>query len=175
MITPAREIVFVPAGGAKGITTVASIVSVGGILPPVVIDSDAIGVKTFESLKSNLYKGSDDRLSQISTFTKLQGSEVEDLMPGKTLAFVATRLYRTQTEDFSDSYDSTKPFVPQVEQFADKHGIKLPAHWKIDLAKAAVQRMRINPNEVDDVTLERWKALFKILVEQTDSRAGILV
>jgi energy-coupling factor transporter ATP-binding protein EcfA2 len=174
LIQPAREIVFLPAGGAKGVATVAAILAVSDVLPPVLLDSDQPGNKAVAALRSNLYRAASDRILEVATFTGMAGSEVEDLMPTPVLAHVATRLFPVQAEDFSAVYDSRQPIVGQIEVFAAKHGLALPEDWKIQLAKAAVQRMRNHPEQIDNATVERWRALFSILVEQTNARAEIL-
>lgn len=174
LIQPARELIFLAAGGAKGVATVASILTVADVLPPALVDSDTQGIKTAASLRSGLYRAAPDRVIEVATFTGKAGSEVEDLMPGDVLAYVATRLFPAQTEDFSTVYDANQPIVPQIEAFAAKHGIELHEHWKIHLARSGVQRMRTQPDHIDEPTVERWRAFFNVLVEQTNARADLL-
>ena len=173
-IHPARELLFLAAGGAKGISTVASILSVADVLPPALLDSDTMGVKTASALRSGVYRAAPERISEIATFTGMAASEVEDLMPGAILAYVATRLFPAQAEDFSSVYDTARPIIPQIEAFAGKHGIVLGDDWKIRLAKGSVQRMRNHPELIDEATLARWKALFDVLVAQTNERREML-
>ncbi len=169
-ITPSREIVFVPAGGAKGIATVASIVAFAeDALPPVLLDSDAQGKGARASLEQGLYKNSKDRLFSVEEFTAMPNSEVEDLMPGHALASVASRTYRTTSQDFEDVYDSSLPIVSQIEAFAEQNGIGLEHGWKVELAKAFASRARSKPEIIDAATIERWDKLFQPIVAKAEA------
>jgi energy-coupling factor transporter ATP-binding protein EcfA2 len=173
-IAPSREIVFVSAGGARGVSTVASIVSFADdSLPPVLLDSDGPGKAARTSLEQGLYKNSKDRLFSIEEFTSMADSEVEDLMPGSVLARVASRFYRTQSEDFDHVYETSKPIVPQIEAFASKYGLSLEPGWKVDLAKAFAAHVRAKPDVIDQDTLDRWQRLFEPIVEKIEASAPL--
>lgn len=173
-INPARDIVFVPGGGARGIKTVAAILAASEEYPPVLLDSDDAGNQVAKVLKESIYAENPAYVSQIMAFTDIESSEIEDLMPGKEIAFVVTRLHSVPAEDFSDVYDPAKPLVPQVRAFATKHSIELPEDWKVPVAKGVVQRLRNKPDLIDDATVDRWKRLFDVLVKQTNNRTETL-
>lgn len=163
-----QEIVFVPSGGVRGVPGVVSLLTgKKGLLPYVILDSDKSGHDAKNKLESSLYKVNRDRLLDISHYTGMENSEVEDLVPYSILERGITRLFRlVEDEDFADSYDSTKPIIPQIEQFAKKYDIKLPNGWKVDLAKAAKQRLLAKTvPAIDNKYKEMWENMFLDLLK----------
>jgi hypothetical protein len=81
-ITPGRELVFPPAGGAKGVKVVASLLTGRDeSLPIALFDSDKIGAAVSQQLLTSLYVNAKERVLEVKTFTGLDDSEVEDLIP----------------------------------------------------------------------------------------------
>ena len=65
---------------------------------------------------------------------------------------------RDLDDDFEDFYESQKPIIPQIEQFALDHNVTLPKGWKVDLAKkvkAIMLKKDFNKEES-----KTWKKLF---------------
>lgn len=161
-IAPKRELLFVPAGGAKGANAVVSIVAAKDEdLPVVILDDDRQGRQFADALRAGpLYKGAPNRVINIKEFAKLEYSEVEDLVPPTLLADVASRILRGQTDDFKDAMKPGTPIVPQIEAYAATNGITLEPGWKVDLARHAKQRLLKDLDKISDETLALWAELF---------------
>ena len=161
LLRPKREYMFPPAGGVKGIRAlVAVLIGKDESLPYVIVDSDSAGQTLTKALAGDLYAGSAERILAIKDFSKIEGSEVEDLVPPPVMAGMVTRFLRVAAEDFSDVLVGGRPIVPQIEAFAGKHGIKLEVGWKVELAKIFVGKILKNPEVIDKSTEEKWQALF---------------
>lgn len=164
LITPKREILFVPAGGIKGVNAVAPILSSNNeALPNIILDSDSSGQGLAKQLKSNFYSGAADRIIMVGDFWKLPNVEIEDLFPISFLAKIITRYLRGPKDDFSDEVVEGEPMVPQVQKYAQKYGLKLEPGWKVEVAKQTKTRLLQSekPLKSDDKdVVEMWKALF---------------
>ena len=162
VINPKRDIVFVPAGGVRGVSAVASILSTQEEkLPFVLVDSDRSGSDFKKKLLSGLYNGVEERIIEVEELTHVAESEVEDLFPADLLADVVSRQYRGSEVDFSELVKHGEPIVPQIEDYAAKHGITLRVGWKVDLAREVKRRLLQGSKRVDDSAIEMWKPLFE--------------
>lgn len=166
-IKPHRELVFPPAGGAKGVKVVASILTGRDeALPIALFDSDAAGKTTAQQLTSSLYVDAKERVLGIASFTGLEDSEVEDLIPPDLLSQVLDRWQRGPEQAFADFYQAGKPIIPQIEAWAKNNGVVLvvPA-WKVDLAKRVKQALLAkNAKPIAPEFLEKWEKLFSALL-----------
>jgi hypothetical protein len=57
--------------------------------------------------------------------------------------------------------------IPQIEQFAQKHGVVLAQGWKVELAKsvkAAIASSKKDPLKDEQECLACWRRLFECLV-----------
>lgn len=164
MITPSRDIIFLPSGGVKGIQAVVSIVSgKGQSLPYCIIDSDQSGLGLARKLKDGLYSGQEDRVILVEEFVGIENAEIEDLLPGDFLAGVAANfLPRPEDieDDFSDVYKEGKAIIPQIEAYVHSVGIELKKGWKVDLAKRVKQALSKKSAKINDESVETWKLLF---------------
>jgi hypothetical protein len=124
------------------------------------VDSDSAGQALAKSLAGDLYAGSAERILTVKDYSKVEDSEVEDLIPHAVMAGIITRFLRGASEDFSDVLSAGKPIVPQIDVFAKKHGIELELGWKVEVAKLFVAKILKNPEVIDDATAEMWKSLF---------------
>jgi hypothetical protein len=163
-LTPGRELVFPPAGGAKGVKAVASIL--GGRdeeLPVALFDSDHVGRETMKSLRETLYAGDAGLVLEVETFTGMADSEVEDLIPAPVIVRQLDRWQRAASVPFQDEYKPGTPIVPQIEAWAAKHGVTLTRPgWKVELAKKVKgQLLSDGHGAVDSAVLERWAKLFQ--------------
>ncbi|MDR0917892.1 MAG: AAA family ATPase [Oscillospiraceae bacterium] len=159
---PNSEIVFVPSGGAKGVSGVASILcGKSECLPFVLLDSDKAGNDFRAKLHNSLYKEQKERVLSIIGFTTIEQSEFEDIIPISLMSKKLGNLLHNEDEiDFEDIYTSEKPIIPQIEEFAQKYNIDLPQGWKVELAKAVKQQI-VNPkSKIDEKYVEKWKLLF---------------
>lgn len=157
---PGREIVFPPAGGAKGIKAVASIL--GGrneMLPLAFLDSDGQGTRFAQELRAGLYVADPGRVLQVGSFAEIEGSEVEDLIPPDIIVKAVDRMIREPEAPFESHHDPRKPIVPQIEAWATAGGATLEKGWKVELAKR-VKRALLDGATIPEAKLEVWKRLF---------------
>lgn len=167
-ISPDREIVFMPAYGVKGIPAIASIVAgKDESLPFVIVDSDGAGRDMRNKLEAHLYEGQGKRIIDVKEIRDLEGAELEDLMPHELAANVISRELKGPEEDFDESFDKSKPLVPQVKEYAKANGIDLEPGWKVNVAKQVKARLlrKRKQDLPDDEDVERWKLLFKRFLE----------
>lgn len=166
-ITPSRELVFPPAGGAKGVKVVASILTGRDeALPMALFDSDAAGRTTAQQLTSSLYVDAKERVLEVGTFTGLDGSEIEDLIPSEVLLQVIDRWQRGAERAFADVHETGKPVVPQIEAWAKTQSLALTAPaWKVELAKRVKQALLAkNAKPIPAEIQEQWGKLFSALL-----------
>jgi predicted ATPase len=163
-IAPKRELLFVPAGGAKGVNSMAPIVTAKDeAVPVVVLDDDEQGRQFADSLKKGpLYKGASERVLNVRDFAGgLDHAEVEDLLPSSIVADAVSRVVRGKDDDFKDAVKAGSPIVPQIEAYAQKNGAKLAQGWKVDLAREVKKRVLRDIDKIDDATLDGWTKLFE--------------
>jgi predicted ATPase len=167
-ITPHRELVFPPAGGAKGVKVVASILTGRDeALPIALFDSDATGKVTAQQLMASLYVDAKDRVLNVATFTGLDGSEIEDLIPGEVLAQVIDRWQRGPEHGFADSYQPGKLVVPQIEAWAKANRVELVSPgWKVEVAKRTKQALLSkSAKPIPAEYMKIWEVLFAALLK----------
>jgi len=161
-ISPKEEIVFVPSGGVRGIQGVVSIVgSKNGDLPFVIVDSDKSGADTRLKLeKGQLYSEDKKKILEIKDFAGFENSEIEDLIPSDIMCKGVLKIMpRDLDDDFEDSYKSSNPIIPQIENFAANHNVDLPNGWKVELAKR-IKVLMLKKN-FDKEECKTWKKLFE--------------
>lgn len=160
LIKPNREIVFPPAGGAKGIKAVASIL--GGrneSLPIAFLDSDQQGTQFAKALRTNLYQTIQERVLEVGSYIEIDSAEVEDLIPTEIIIKVIDRMIREPETAFEDHYESGKSIIPQIEAWAKDGRAILERGWKVELAKR-VKRTLLD-NAIPSDALNMWIDLFK--------------
>lgn len=168
-IKPGRELVFMPSGGVKGVSSITSIITgTDEELPYAVLDSDHAGHGMANKLKQHLYSGADERVLMVGEFTGVEEAEVEDLFPVPFLARIIARQLprpRDGEEEFDEVVEAGAPIIPQVEAFAKRHGIELELGWKVEVAKAVKTRLLGNrdPMKGQDGLLDLWQELFETL------------
>lgn len=164
LLTPQREIVFLPSGGVRGVTSVAAILaSKDDDLPFIVIDSDKSGVDFKKRLLSNQYQGSENRVVEIKDVLDIEDGEIEDLLPFSLLRPVLSRMFRNvENVEFEDVYSDKKAIVPQIDDFASTHKITLELGWKVEIARQVKARLlQLGPAGISDQVVERWQKLFE--------------
>ena len=167
ILQPPRELLFVPAGGVKGIRTTSKILATDDDnYPSVMLDSDSAGVNAYNALVKDTYAGREERVFQVKDFIGMSNAEIEDLADTNLVASQFTRLVHTE-QDFEDVYDPADPIVPQMESFAKDNGIDLPKGWKVDVSRRVKQKMLSSDysKSVDEDLLERWKRVFAAWLE----------
>lgn len=165
-LKPGRELVFPPAGGAKGVKAVASILcGRDETFPVALLDGDGPGRTMAKQLRENLYTDQPTLVLDVSTFTGMRESEIEDLISAAIVARELDRWQRQANVPFADVLRAGQPIVPQIEEWAMKEGIALEKPgWKVELAKRVKERLLAEgPSMIDRATLERWERLFAAL------------
>jgi hypothetical protein len=97
----------------------------------------------------------------------LDGSEIEDLIPGELLSQVIDRWQREPERGFADFYQLGMPVVPQIETWAKANRVDLVAPgWKVEVAKRTKQALLSrNAKPIPAETLKIWEALFAALLK----------
>lgn len=163
-IKPRRELVFPPCGGTKTARVVASILTGRDeTLPMVLLDSDAPGRQLSENFKRELYAADPSRVLSVADFVGFDNSEIEDLFPPEYLAGEIDRMVRDSEDRLSDVIESGKPFVGQVERWAQRNQISLDPHWKVQLSVRVKQRaLSRGIADFDRTLVDRWVRLFEV-------------
>lgn len=137
-----KEIVFMPAGGVKGVSAIASIISANNELPFVILDADSSGQSFKNKLLKELYKDEPGKIISLDDIANKENIEVEDIIPYKCLDKAINKFFNNIDDfDFEDSYNEDEPIIPQIEAAATKYSISLPKGYKIELAKFAKNKI----------------------------------
>ena len=167
---PQREMVFAPAGGVKGVSGIAGLVSAKDNQPPMIIlDSDKNGEDYKRKLETGLYKECPERIITIKDITKIDQGEIEDLIPYELIAKAVERFLGVQDEEDEFEPVEGKPLIPQIEEYAEERGIILPKGWKVDLARAFKKTVTITGKKkktIPESYLNMWVELFNKLEER---------
>lgn len=162
-ISPSRELVFPPGGGAKTLRTTASILTGrDDKLPVVLLDGDSTGAKMAKELQTSLYESEKTKVLLTDSYTGFESSEVEDLIPQKDLADAVDRLFRETDQRFSEVVTGGRPVVPQIELWAKAESIELFSGWKVEVAKRTKTSMlQRGLKDIDPELVRRWVSLFE--------------
>lgn len=171
MISPYREITFVPGGGTRGIKSVAGIfMGRNGEPPHVLLDADQPGKQLASHLRSHeFYASHSERIVVLDEILDLNGAEIEDLWPQDELARVISRYFRHTDTYFDDVVTVDKPIMRQVDSFAQKHDVELANGFKVEIAQQAKKRLLNDPYIVspESSQAKRWKSLFEKILGST--------
>lgn len=161
LFKPSKDIVFMLAGGVKGVSAIASIVSAKGELPYVIIDGDTSGTSFKDKLKKDLYKDEEHKLICLKDFVEgLEAVEIEDIIPFSCISKAIDRLFRSVDDfEFDEVYDSKKSLLSQIEEYARMNRVKLPKGYKVEIAKFAKQKI-INMSEKEK-EVDVWIKIFE--------------
>ncbi|UYV17622.1 ATP-binding protein [Halomonas qaidamensis] len=165
-IQPVGELVFPPSGGAKTAKIIAGILmGRDDTLPFVLLDGDTAGKQAVKSLVEGLYQGSEDRVLSTDEFIDgITNTEIEDLLPAELIVQVMDRIERRAERDFEDVYETGKPIVPQIKNWAKTEGVELRHDWKVQLALGVKTKLLANPDKhIDEKCLSNWVNLFERL------------
>ncbi len=163
-IRPQKELLFLPGGGAKGVTALVPVFCGKDETPPhVIFDSDSQGLQFASKLREgSIYGGIYSSLVRnIGEFLPgLQHAETEDLIPHETMANIASRMFRGEIE-FEEVVLPGLPIVPQIEKYATANGIELRLGWKVELARSVKQKLVASPEKCPEEILAVWARLFE--------------
>ena len=160
-IKPSREMVFPPAGGAKGVKAVtAMIIAKDEKLPRAFFDGDAMGVQTVKQLKTSLYVDEPEKLLSVTDFISLPSAEIEALLPADMIVKAVDVVFRAADKPFADVYKAASAIVPQIESWAARNSVTLELGWKVEVAKRVKQRI-LDGAAVDDPIAAVWEKVFE--------------
>ncbi|MNP32044.1 hypothetical protein D3C76_1252010 [compost metagenome] len=158
-----KELVFIQTGGVRGMGQVTKLVTAReDSLPYVLLDSDKAGNDYAKQLKSDRYKGEEERILQVADFLGDQEFEIEDLIPSELLIRLVDRKYRGERY-FEDCYKKGEPNIVQIEAWAKENSINLENNsWKAEIAKEVYNKFDMRT--VNEELVEVWKNLFDKLL-----------
>ena len=168
-----REIVFLPAGGVKGISAISSIVSgKHNELPFVILDGDKNGIDYKNKLTKDLYSEESNKIIILSETLKKDMAEIEDLIPTEFISKFLERLHLSRLAKldddeielaiFKDSVEKDKAIMPQIENFARLNSLSLSNGWKVKMAQYFKKQMTNSP-EIPKEYEKLWIELFRKL------------
>lgn len=166
-ISPVKEMIFVPAGGVKSVKQLTSLIAgKQQALPVVVLDSDRSGKDYASKLEKELYFNDTDKILMIKDYVGIENAEIEDLFPAAVLERPIERIINDRDFRFKDEFDSSKPVISQIEEWANIYSIILDQGYKVELAKdikrdlTTSSQATIVPTEYE----EKWVSLFKKII-----------
>lgn len=164
----AKEMVFIPTGGVRGMSAVINIITGReNDLPFALVDSDNPGKEKAANLKKDTYKKQPDKIIEIETLLPKKGEfELEDLIPYEELAKVFSRRYRGKQDDFDYIVTKDQPIIQQMEKFAAENGYKLEVGWKVEIATDFHNQFQHIAKKITDDTVKMWTTLFDKLTKK---------
>lgn len=163
LFNPIKDIVFIPSGGIRGISQIASLLSVKDGLPKVVLDSDRSGLDFKNKLIKNMYEGNEDLILTVDYITSRGETEIEDIIPKD---FFRKPFFKYVTRlgidvDFDDVFLENKTFNQSLENAIDVSFLE--KGYKVEFAKE-VSKELIKPNiDIDKAFIEQWRRLFEFI------------
>lgn len=161
-----KEMVFIPTGGVRGMSTVINILTGReNQLPFVILDADKPAKEKEKNLKKDLYRDDQDRIISVGNILDTgQECEVEDLFPIEELAKVFSKRYRgKETEDFEYLVNNEKPIITQMENFARHNNYNLELGWKVELAGDFQKNFGRISDKITKEIENYWESLFEKL------------
>jgi len=163
-LTPKKDIIFVPAGGTRGVKPIVSLLTgKNEELPKILLDSDSQGDQMVQALRKDLYKDNPDYVLEVSKIVDIEQAEIEDLIPVDVIIKMARYKLRSNNPDveFEDVYEEGKPVLKQLEKFAQDNDIFLEKGWKVDFARLIKNNLlKIKKENLTEIYINKWKNLF---------------
>lgn len=163
-LTPKKDIIFVPAGGTRGVKPIVSLLtSKNEELPKILLDSDSQGDQMVQTLRKDLYKDNPDYVLEVSKIVDIEQAEIEDLIPVDVIIKMARYQLRSNNPDveFEGVYEEGKPVLKQLEKFAQDNDIFLEKGWKVDFARLIKNNLlKIKKENLTEIYINKWKKLF---------------
>ncbi len=163
-LTPKKDIIFVPAGGTRGVKPIVSLLtSKNEELPKILLDSDSQGDQMVQTLRKDLYKDNPDYVLEVSKIVDIEQAEIEDLIPVDVIIKMARYQLRSNSPDveFEGVYEEGKPVLKQLEKFAQDNDIFLEKGWKVDFARLIKNNLlKIKKENLTEIYINKWKKLF---------------
>ena len=163
---PTRELIFPRTHGARNAQVIATILSRrNDVLPVMLLDGDAAGMRMAGDMRNGLYKGAKTRVVDTNGYVGFENSEIEDLIPPDTIIIVLDRWQKGADHEFETVAKPGLPVVPQIVAWAEAEGLGLDEGWKVELARRVKERLLARgPKDLEEEVIERWSKLFKDIV-----------
>ena len=169
-INPTKELVFIPTGGVRGMSSVINLV-VGRDekLPSVILDADKQGKAKYNTLKQELYADNQNKLILLKDIIGKDYVEIEDLFPEELISTEFSRLYKGIDDDFDDIERNDKPIIQQIENFAKENDIELEKGYKVTLAKRIQKKSKNIHRKLNEEDINLWTKLFERIIENNQA------
>ena len=158
----AKEMIFIPAGGLKGMTAVIAILAEReNEVPYIMVDSNAEGRVKVAALRTTVCKYFPHKVLDVELHLGKRGEfTMEDFLPYEELARMFSKRYRGKSDDFDYIVVKERPIVQQMEEFAKANGHKLEADWKIQLAVDLKNQFQHISKRITEDQIKIWTTLF---------------
>lgn len=167
-ISPAKDIIFMPAGGIRTVKQLSSVVAgKQEVLPYIILDADKSGKDFKNKLAKDLYSGSIEKIISLDELISKENVEIEDLFPPEILNRPIEYLINDRDFRFEESYDAAKLLIPQIEEWSREFNIQLQNGYKVELAKDVKKELEKfqKRNQINEEYLEVWKKLFNRILK----------
>ncbi|MBW7057389.1 AAA family ATPase [Paracoccus bogoriensis] len=160
---PRRDLIFAPVCGLGVMPVLARMLGGADARPPsLVVDGTTAGAE----LAAAMAVADAKRLVRLDDISGREVETIEDLLPKARLAALLDRIERRPERMFSDVLIQSRPFMPQVLEWARDEGITLAPDWRLRLAERL--RTHLLDGAASDETqplLEPWLDLMTRLQE----------
>ena len=158
----AKEMIFIPAGGLKGMTAVIAILAEKeNEVPYIIVDSNAEGRLKMATLRTTVCKYFPHKVLDVDLHLGKRGEfTMEDFLSYEELARMFSKRYRGKSDDFDYIVVKERPIVLQMEEFATANGYKLESDWKIQLAMDFKNQFQHIAKRITEDQIKIWTALF---------------
>ncbi len=158
----AKEMIFIPAGGLKGMTAVIAILAEKeNEVPYIIVDSNAEGRLKMATLRTTVCKYFPHKVLDVDLHLGKRGEfTMEDFLSYEELARMFSKRYRGKSDDFDYIVVKERPVVVQMEEFATANGYKLESDWKIQLAMDFKNQFQHIAKRITEDQIKIWTALF---------------
>ncbi len=122
-LTPKKDIIFVPAGGTRGVKPIVSLLTgKNEELPKILLDSDSQGEQMVQALRKDLYKDNPEYVLEVSKIVDMEQAEIEDLIPANVIIKMARYQLRSNNPDveFEDVYEEGKPILEAIGKICSR-------------------------------------------------------
>lgn len=162
--TPAREILFAPAGNPDVARRMAEILTGRNDGPPLLLHDDSL---------VDVTGCTEGRTLRLADLVATPHATIEDLMPAETLARIVDRLERRPETMLSDTLGHGAPFVLGVENWASAADVTLDADWRLALSRRMRDHLLARgPNAVPAEIRQRWLSLMKTCLSTGGAMSG---
>ncbi len=157
-----KEMIFIPAGGLKGMTAVIAILAEKeNEVPYIMVDCNTEGRLKIAALRTTVCKYFPHKVLEIDLQLGKRGEfTMEDFLPYEELAKMFSKRYRGKSDDFDYVVVKERPIVQQMEEFAKANGYHLDTDWKVLLATDFKNQFQHIAKRITEDQIKIWTSLF---------------